>query len=696
MSKSSANRKPLRQAAFMGLEMLEGRQLLSAAPPMMGGFAGMGPQGGMPQGPMGPGLGGATIEFSQAPTAVQSGLDALAKKDNLSDPADTQKVVLGNSNGVETYSVTIDGTGSVTMLTVDQDGDAVSAPTHTTTTWATLNGTGDGSNSAAAAEITAIATALDLTAPSDTDTIDVTTIASGTTLYSIHLSPASSSSTTNATDDSTTNSPDNSPQQGPPGPGGPGGAMGKGDGILITVDSNGNPAGNEDLPFSVIPGVIQKGLNKNAPTGATALASNSAQTVNVHTVDGVTMYSVTYTVSGTPTVVTVDATGAPIDLPKPTTTDFSTIPSAAQTELQTLATADGVSGTINDTQSVDVFTEINGTVIYSVTLDPTSSDTTDSFPQTITITVDAAGNPTTIPNDQGPGGFGGVGGFNQNTNPPPTGTGDSAPGPGMGPDKGSGSTDDSGPPSSTPPDSDSSGSSSSGDSSSTAASTSTAASVVSVANGGGVGAALGGFGGFSKVSFNAYAGTGKFIGTADPTLTRLMAASLGIFSPNQADAAVVADLKKLKADGTTLNGDIHDLSKASRLVYRTDERAITKAIAALKTTLKPLEKTLASDSAKWHKTLATDERAIHKDKSDATKLATDKSTLASDEAAAFTAIFSDQKTIQSAIDGDSTVASAKAKLATDLPTIAGDQTTVQTDFTQLQNDIKAQLDATAG
>jgi len=111
------------------------------------------------------GIAGNTIEFSQAPAAVQAGLDTLVTNAGLTAPAadSTQTVFLANRNGVETYKIDVTGTGTDTWLTVDASGAAYTKPTTTTTTWGTLNGADTGSNSAAATEIAAIATALGLT-----------------------------------------------------------------------------------------------------------------------------------------------------------------------------------------------------------------------------------------------------------------------------------------------------------------------------------------------------------------------------------------------------------------------------------------------------------------------------------------------------------------------------------------------------
>jgi hypothetical protein len=313
-----------------------------------------------------------TITFTQAPSAVQAGLTTLASTDSLAAPTSTQTVHLANSNGVESYTLDYTSSGTTTHITVDQTGKAVNAPVETTTTWATLSGTSTGSNAKASAEISAIATALGLTAPASTDTVNVSTASDGTATYSVHLA-ASPSST-------------------------------ESEGAHVSVDSNGNPVGDQRLPFSVLPAAIQTGINANLPTGATALAATSTQNVDVLTVNGVTFYSTTFTSSGTTTTVTVNSAGALTSLPASTDTTFSAIPTAAQTELQTLATAGGFSGTIGSSQAVTAYAEGNGTTIYSVTLSATNGSS-----QTVNITVssDQAGNPTVPPRGGEGHGFGG-------------------------------------------------------------------------------------------------------------------------------------------------------------------------------------------------------------------------------------------------------------------------------------------------
>lgn len=346
-----------RAACSMSLEPLEGRQLLSAAHHGHHGHALH------------------TILFSQAPTSVQTGLDTDATNHSLADPTDSTQVILGNSNGVETYSVVISSTGATTRLTVDQDGNEITAPTTSTTTFGDL-GTSD---SAASTEISAIATAKNLTGLSSTTNVNVVTQSDGTVTYSVRLKRSATSKH-------------------------------RARKMTVSVDASGDPVGNQDLPFSVIPTTIQNGLNANAPTGATALDSTSTQDVSVQTIDGVTLYTTSYTFGSTTSQVTVKKDGSVGTLPTHTTTtyaDLTTSDSTAATEMQTLATAEGA-GTIDTTTSVDVYTEANGTILYSVSVAATDSTTSTTF--NLTITVDAAGNPTTLPGRRFGDGFGG-GGF---------------------------------------------------------------------------------------------------------------------------------------------------------------------------------------------------------------------------------------------------------------------------------------------
>lgn len=371
------------------IEPLESRTLLHGGWFGGGGFGGGGSGDGFGGGGFGGGFGHNlnTIEFSQAPAAVQTGLEHLASADGLTPPtaSSTQTVFLGNHNGIETYTIDLTGTGTQTALTVDQNGNPVTAPTNGTTTYGALP-------PAVTAEASAIATALNLTTPASSDNVRVSTPAGGTSVYTIRLASAGSSSSIVAR------------------------FFG---GRVVTIDASGNPVGNQSLPFSVIPASIQTALNNNRPSGATALAANSTQTVNIRTTDGIVTYSTRFTTSGTTTVVTVNAAGALATLPSHSTTTFSALSSTVQNAIQTLATDNGVTGTIAGTTSVRVYNEANGTTIYSVTVNGSKTGFGGgTYTYNLTLSVDQNGNPTTPPNEDGGefgstfGGFGGDSFFN--------------------------------------------------------------------------------------------------------------------------------------------------------------------------------------------------------------------------------------------------------------------------------------------
>jgi hypothetical protein len=625
----------IHKAVASTFEPLENRRLMSGGPWGFGGGPrdgfGHGPGGGPDGGPGGPGgPPGGSITFSLAPTAVQTGLTKLAAADSLAAPTSTGTVILGNSNGVETYTIIETGTGTVSQLTVDQLGDAVTAPTHTTTTWATLSGTGTGSDSAAATEISTIATALSLTAPASTDTVDVTTSSTGAVTYSIHLNANASSSTT--TND----------------------GWGHDFGALVSVDASGNPVGNQRLPFSVFSAAIQTGLNALKPTGATALPSTSTQNVDVATIDGVVTYSTTFSVSGIDSTVTVGIDDKAISLPGTATTTFSALSSSLQTELQTLATADGVTGTIASNQSINVLTETNGTIIYSATLSASkTSDSGGTFTLDVTVSVDPNGNPTVLPRDGHFGfGFAGNGGDCSTGH---TGTGDDDSGSSNGSGGSTNSSNGSSAVTITPP-----------AASTTTAGTTTATAASSVASTYTVGARLLG---------DATAGLG------------MLGGYFVQFAPSTVSSAVKADLTKLQTDTRTLASDIRALSKTQKGTLIADEKAIATAIKAASASLATLESTLKTDSKTWAATLRKDQLAIRKDRKNATALAADKATLASDENSAFAAVVKDQGAIASAINSNSAVITAQQKLATDLPTIGTDQATLRADQAQLVSDV---------
>ncbi len=260
------------RASAVSIESLENRLLMHHGFGGFGFFDGDGSFAGAPSATS-YGRGLSVIQFSQAPMAVQTGLDHLATTDGLAAPATTQSVFLGNRNGIETYTVDISGTGIQSVLTVDQTGAPVTAPTHGTTTEGTIP-------AAVMTEFTAIATALGLTAPASTDNVHVTTPLGGAAVYSIRLTSSSASTTGHA------------------------------HGRRVSVNANGNPVGNQRIPFVAIPASIQTALNSSRPAGAAALAPTDTQSVSVRTSGGITTYSTTFTTTGVTSTVTVNASGA--------------------------------------------------------------------------------------------------------------------------------------------------------------------------------------------------------------------------------------------------------------------------------------------------------------------------------------------------------------------------------------------------
>lgn len=356
---------PSRRTSF-DLEALEDRRLLSAATlPIAFNLVSIS----LPGINLSPSKTLSSIEFSQTPTAVQTGLDSLAMGDNLTAPTATQSVALGDSDGIETYSITLKGTGSRTTLTVDQNGNAVASPTQSKTTFGTLSGTLTNSNTAASGEISAIATALNLTAPTASTVVHVATTTGGVTTYAVSLLQ---------------NPYQILPLEIP---------------LKIVVDGNGNPISPAKLPFSVMPTAIQNGLNDSAPSGDT-LASDSTKNVRIETADGVTTYSVTFRSTGIKTIVSVNSSGVLTSTPYTSQTEFGDLPMAAQTELQTLGTDYGVTGTISPYEGVSVYTESDGTAIYTTTLATSAKKQKGiALGTELTISVDQNGDPTVLPSD---------------------------------------------------------------------------------------------------------------------------------------------------------------------------------------------------------------------------------------------------------------------------------------------------------
>lgn len=293
---------------------------------------------------------------------MQSGLTNLAAANNLPGPRANQRVTLGNANGIETYSFA-HGKGNEVVpnpkITVDVNGDPVPATTHSTTTFGAI------SNSTVTDEFNAIAAGLDVTASASTDNVIVTTLPTGTVVYSRKLH----------------------------GTGAP-------KGVTISVDDSGLPVGNEigateKVPFIALDSTIQDGINNDAPVGAVAIDPASNQIVVVRTLNGITTFSVPFTVGGVKTTVTVDASGDTAALPSQTTDVFSNLFVAAHDELQQLAKDNGFGGIIKSSHAVTAYDEANGTVVYGISISEHEAGGIHNF----AVWVDQDGNPTTLSTD---------------------------------------------------------------------------------------------------------------------------------------------------------------------------------------------------------------------------------------------------------------------------------------------------------
>jgi hypothetical protein len=205
------------------------------------------------------------IPFSALPSTVSSALTALASADSLTISS-TQPVYVRTSRGVTTYTVDLTSGGETYLFTVNTAGTLVSSTVPLI--FASITDT------AVTAELTTLASALNLTAPTASSVVYVTTHSSGST-YSLTLTSSS----------------------------------GHGHPTTLTVDSSGNPIGNENIPFSALPTAISDGLTALATTyGATI---SSTQSVQVTTIKGVTTYTVALVSAGQRIILTVNTSGSP-------------------------------------------------------------------------------------------------------------------------------------------------------------------------------------------------------------------------------------------------------------------------------------------------------------------------------------------------------------------------------------------------
>ena len=165
-------------------------------------------------------------------------------------------------------------------------------------------------------------------------------------------------------------------------------------GSHVVVDENGLPAGNEHVTFGQLQNgpandkTIANGLQSLAPSGVTIGAT---QTVFVRTFNGSTTYSVRLTNSnGTETDITVDSSGKVVTFTAPsfTTTTFGMAPSAVQAGLSAIAPSGMM---IPSAQTVFVVTINSTTTYYTIDLSPGGM----FMPFGTRITVDENGLPAT-------------------------------------------------------------------------------------------------------------------------------------------------------------------------------------------------------------------------------------------------------------------------------------------------------------
>jgi hypothetical protein len=165
-------------------------------------------------------------------------------------------------------------------------------------------------------------------------------------------------------------------------------------------------------------------------------------------------------------------------------------------------------------------------------------------------------------------------------------------------------------------------------------------------------------------------------------------ALLSGFAFTPPDAAVMADLAKIKTDTTALVTEIKTLAPT----LKTDEAAIQTAIKAAianDSTVQTAQATLKTEITTAQTTIKADFAAIKAATTSTAKQAAFKQ-LQSDETTLGSAIQTDETAVQTAINADSGVATAEAKFNTDAAPIVADEATLQGDYSQLFTDLKAE------
>jgi len=230
------------------------------------------------------------LSASTAPAndrAIAAGLQKLAPSGVTI--AGSQSVFVHAFNGATTFTIFLtNSSGTVTRITVDSSGNAVTLPTPTPPTPPTR------STIQFSAALPAVQKGLQALAPSGTtiggtQSVFVVTLSSGKSYYTIFLPGASSE------DDEGSS--------------------------RITVDQNGLPAGEENVLFSQLSAstapandqAIATALQKLAPSGTTIAGT---QMVLARTVGGTTTFTVNLTASnGSVTTISVDSSGNAVTPP---------------------------------------------------------------------------------------------------------------------------------------------------------------------------------------------------------------------------------------------------------------------------------------------------------------------------------------------------------------------------------------------
>lgn len=267
------------------------------------------------------------LQFSKTPSAVQSGLQALAGSTAI--PATQQVQIRTLASGTTVYATIVSVNGRNSKIAVDSSGNP-------------LFGTISFSNAPSAVK-TALQAQAGSTTIAGTQSVQIHTLGNGTTVYSTVLS-ANGEQTFIAVDSN---------------------------GNTITKLSHGGSGSQQTIQFSSAPQVVQTAL-QTAAAGATIPAT---QTLAVHTLNGTTVYSTEVAVNGQQTDVAADSTGRILE----GVIQFGAAPAAVRTGLQALAP--GL--TIPATQLVHVNAKGTTNTIYSTTVTLNG--------QATEITVDSTG-----------------------------------------------------------------------------------------------------------------------------------------------------------------------------------------------------------------------------------------------------------------------------------------------------------------